>query len=68
MISFGLTVFLLALAYRSWLLTGDDAVENDLEDRRIARLRGSTDPDTDELTEELDAFEQDAAPPAEHAP
>jgi multicomponent Na+:H+ antiporter subunit C len=36
-ISFGLTAFLLALAYRSWQLTGDDLVEDDVEDRRIAR-------------------------------
>jgi multicomponent Na+:H+ antiporter subunit C len=36
-ISFGLTAFLLALAYRSWQLTGDDLVEDDLEDRRIAQ-------------------------------
>jgi multicomponent Na+:H+ antiporter subunit C len=35
-ISFGVTAFLLALAYRSWQLTGDDLVENDIEDRRIA--------------------------------
>ncbi|HEY6531047.1 MAG TPA: NADH-quinone oxidoreductase subunit K [Acidimicrobiales bacterium] len=37
-ISFGMTVFLLALAYRSWQLTRDDTVEDDPEDRRIARL------------------------------
>ena len=35
-ISFGLTLFLLALAGRQQLLTGDDLVEDDLEDRRIA--------------------------------
>lgn len=35
-IAFGLTGFLLALAYRSWLLTGHDEVEDDVEDRRIA--------------------------------
>ncbi len=35
-ISFAVTIFLLALAYRSWVLTGDDEVEDDLEDRRIA--------------------------------
>jgi multicomponent Na+:H+ antiporter subunit C len=35
-ISFGLTLFLLALARRQQLLTGDDLVEDDLEDRRIA--------------------------------
>jgi multicomponent Na+:H+ antiporter subunit C len=38
-ITFGITAFLLALAYRSWILTADDEVEDDLEDRRIARLR-----------------------------
>jgi multicomponent Na+:H+ antiporter subunit C len=37
-ITFGLTVFLLALAYRSFELTGDDEVEDDLEDRRIVEL------------------------------
>ena len=35
-ISFGLTLFLLALARRQNQLTGDDLVEDDLEDRRIA--------------------------------
>lgn len=37
-ISFGITAFLLALAYRSWVLNRDDEVEDDIEDRRIARL------------------------------
>lgn len=36
-ITFGVTAFLLALALRGWALTGSDAVEDDLEDRRIAR-------------------------------
>lgn len=40
-ISFGLTVFLLALARRRHVLSGDDLVEDDLEDRRIARESGS---------------------------
>jgi multicomponent Na+:H+ antiporter subunit C len=35
-ISFGVIAFLLALAFRSWRLTADDAVEDDIEDRRIA--------------------------------
>lgn len=35
-ISFGLTLFLLALARRQRELSGDDLVEDDLEDRRIA--------------------------------
>ncbi len=37
-ISFGLTLFLLALAVRQQTLSGDDQVEDDLEDRRIATL------------------------------
>ena len=36
-ISFGVTAFLLALDLRSWRLTGTDEVEDDIEDRRIAR-------------------------------
>jgi multicomponent Na+:H+ antiporter subunit C len=35
-ISFGVTAFLLALAYRSWVLTEDDEVEDDLTDLLIA--------------------------------
>jgi multicomponent Na+:H+ antiporter subunit C len=62
-ITFGITVFLLALAYRSWQLTRADEVEDDVEDRRIARLRGETDVDLDELTEELDELEDE---PPEH--
>ncbi|WP_369774727.1 Na(+)/H(+) antiporter subunit C [Saccharopolyspora cebuensis] len=37
-ITFALTTFLLALAYRSWSLLGDDEVRDDVEDRRIQRL------------------------------
>lgn len=36
-ISFGVTALLLALAYRSWLLTHDDEIADDVEDREIAR-------------------------------
>lgn len=36
-ITFGVIAFLLALAYRSWQFTEDDEVEDDVEDRRIAR-------------------------------
>ncbi len=36
-ITFGVAAFLLALAYRSWLLRQNDEVEDDVEDRRIAR-------------------------------
>ena len=34
-ISFGVTALLLALAYRSWLLTRDDEVQDDVEDRAV---------------------------------
>lgn len=37
-ISFAVTALLLALAYRSFVLTHDDTVADDVEDRRIARL------------------------------
>ena len=36
-IAFGLTLFLLALARRQQQLSGDDVVEDDLEDREIAQ-------------------------------
>jgi len=38
-ITFGVTAFLFALGYRSWKLTNDDIVEDDVEDRYIARRR-----------------------------
>lgn len=38
-INFAMLGFLLALAYRSRALTGIDEVEDDIEDRRIARSR-----------------------------
>ncbi|MFF3063953.1 Na(+)/H(+) antiporter subunit C [Oerskovia sp. NPDC057915] len=36
-ITLGLTAFVLAMAYRSWQLHGHDEVQDDLEDRRVAR-------------------------------
>jgi multicomponent Na+:H+ antiporter subunit C len=36
-IGFAITAFLLALAWRNWTIDGDDAVEDDVEDRRVAR-------------------------------
>lgn len=38
-ITFGVTAFLLALGFRSWQLTSDDRVEDDVEDRIIAARR-----------------------------
>jgi multicomponent Na+:H+ antiporter subunit C len=37
-ITLGMTAFLLAMAYRSWQLHRHDEVQDDVEDRRIARL------------------------------
>lgn len=37
-ITFGVSAYLLSLAYRSWVLTRSDTVEDDVEDRRIANM------------------------------
>lgn len=42
-ITFGVSAFLLTLAYSSWVQRNDDEVEDDLEDRRIARMRRKLD-------------------------
>jgi multicomponent Na+:H+ antiporter subunit C len=57
-ITFGIMAFLLALAYRSWTLTHDDEVEDDVEDRRIAALarEGHEIPD---IGEQADAVPHD---------
>jgi multicomponent Na+:H+ antiporter subunit C len=47
-ISFGLTLFVLALARRQQLITGDDLVEDDVEDRRIASGPSAPEPDRPE--------------------
>ena len=38
-ITFAVSSFLLALSYRSYVLTGDDEVQDDVEDARVARTR-----------------------------
>ena len=35
-IGLAITTFLLAVAYRSWTIDGNDQVEDDIEDRRLA--------------------------------
>ena len=42
-ITFAVTAFLLALATRSWTLTGDDRVQDDPEDVRLAGQEGDED-------------------------
>ncbi|MQA09744.1 MAG: sodium:proton antiporter [Pseudonocardiaceae bacterium] len=46
-ITFALTTFLLAMAYRSWVLLGHDEVQDDIYDRRIRELpRRDSGPDS----------------------
>lgn len=49
-ITFGVTAFLLSMAYRSWVLTHDDEVQDDLEDRL---LRGGGHPDKEVAEQQL---------------
>jgi len=37
-ITFGVSAYLLTMAYRNWLMTDTDEVEDDVEDRRIAEM------------------------------
>ena len=50
-ISFGLTLFLLALARRQHVLTGDDLAEDDLEDQRVAFVSPQATSEIEELAE-----------------
>ena len=54
-ISLGTTAFVLAMAYRSWQLTGHDDVQDDVEDRAIRRLAAA-----DEASESFDLSSGDA--------
>jgi multicomponent Na+:H+ antiporter subunit C len=58
-ITFGVTAFLLALGYRSWRITHDDIVEDDVEDRFVARRRGDSELDEGERAERELAAEED---------
>lgn len=63
-ITFGVTSLLLALAYRSWLLTEDDEVADDVEDRLVARY-GYADlelADDEELLSAVEATFDDESP------
>ncbi len=60
-ISFAVTTFLLGLAYRSWVLTHDDEVPDDVEDRRVAAQSepSEIDEDLEDVEIELDEQEQE---------
>lgn len=63
-ITLGTVAFLLALAYRSWQLDGNDEVQDDLEDKRVASMAekeritrdasGTVDEDVAETRDETD--------------
>ncbi|MEU4691386.1 Na(+)/H(+) antiporter subunit C [Actinoplanes sp. NPDC023714] len=57
-ITLGMTAFLLALAYRSWAMSGHDEVQDDVEDKRIMMLA-----ERDEGSGVADSDESDAAGP-----
>lgn len=54
-ITLGLTAFLLAMAYRSWQLHRHDEVQDDVEDRRIARLAARDERAFEDLDTESEA-------------
>lgn len=70
-IGFGMTAFLLALAYRSWVGTQDDEVQDDIEDRRLARLADdeghlrAPGPVEDERWDEWDGWDEGESASAE---
>lgn len=63
-ITFAMTTFLLALAYRSWALLGHDEVQDDVEDRRIAEAELAEQESEDETPdgERVAGFEAPEAP------
>lgn len=62
-ITFGVSGFLLAMSYRSWRQRRDDVVEDDVEDRRIARVRALLDLSDEERAARAEA---DSSSPEEH--
>ncbi len=59
-ITFALTTFLLALGYRSYVLVGHDEVQDDVEDRRIARQKTPSAPLEDDETDDEDGEQERA--------
>jgi multicomponent Na+:H+ antiporter subunit C len=57
-ITFGVTMLLLALAFRSWLLTRDDEVQDDVGDRAIGR----SDVVEDEVADQEQVIAREEAP------
>jgi multicomponent Na+:H+ antiporter subunit C len=57
-ITFGVTVLLLSLAFRSWLLTRDDEVQDDVGDRAVA----GADVVHDEVSDQEQVIAREEAP------
>jgi multicomponent Na+:H+ antiporter subunit C len=57
-ITFGVTALLFALAFRSWLLTRDDEVQDDVGDRTVGR----SDAVQDEVADQQTVIEREEAP------
>lgn len=67
-IAFGVSAFVLAMAYRNWQLSGLDDVQDDVEDAMLRRREGRVEaarsfPDLEE--DEFEATGPDGGPPAE---
>lgn len=61
-ITFGITLFLLALGFRAWQINNDDVVEDDVEDRYWAtRDRIDREVADEEIAEAAQATEEDRA-------
>jgi multicomponent Na+:H+ antiporter subunit C len=68
-ITFGVSALLLALSYRSWILTGKDEVEDDVADRAIARGERPEKEITDEEAWlEADPLDLEATPEDDEVP
>jgi multicomponent Na+:H+ antiporter subunit C len=66
-ITFAMTAFLLALAYRSWQLQGHDEVQDDVEDRLVATRREAEELEDTGADADLEAAE-DARAAVEETP
>jgi multicomponent Na+:H+ antiporter subunit C len=66
-ITFAMTAFLLALAYRSWQLQGHDEVQDDVEDRLVATRREAEELEDTGADADLEAA-QDARSAVEETP
>ena len=60
-ITLGMTAFVLAMAYRSWQLNRHDEVQDDLEDRRVARRAAADEAAYADVDTEVGSPDEDAA-------